>query len=185
MTNSHCTHPGGPAYCKSATCPGRARYLDFKNNSKPLIIDLPEANLSASVMDFFQDVANEADEIFNYAHELEFANHGDSKKEYLTLQNLIDNPKLMRGNCMPVTEVFIENNMLGDEYEVAPLQIQYNNGFHVAVEIKSDDESLILDFTMRQFDDEAPLPYIGKREEWESKIDNYVKHIWLDERKAQ
>jgi hypothetical protein len=188
MKNSHCTHPGGPAYCKSETCPGRSRYLEFKKTSRPATADITEVESEDGLSIYNlvlvpEDVENEIDETLNYAGEIEFANHGDSKHEYLTLQDLIQKPKLMRGNCLPLTEAIIENSQLGDEYEVSVAEIQYNRGMHAAVSVKSNQDDLVLDFTMRQFDADAPFPYVGKREDWEKKIDTYVEIIWLDQRK--
>jgi hypothetical protein len=184
MANSHCTHVGGPAYCQSKTCPGRARYLEFKNTTKPLSLSFDDSP-AQTILEIPEDVEREIDEIFNYAHEIEFLNHGDSKDEYLTVQDIIDNNKLIRGNCLAVTHGIIENHMLNDDYEVSAATLAYEKGYHAAVQIKHQDETMILDFTMRQFDSEAPLPYIGRRAEWEEKIDSYIESIWLDKRKSE
>lgn len=185
MANPHCTHPGGPAYCKSSTCPGRARYLDFKNNAKPVSAMeevLDESDYSS--YETYTTIQDEVDGIFEYAYEIEFANHGDNKEEYLTLQDLIDDPANIRGNCMPVSEAIIENMQLDDSYEVDAVQLSYKKGFHIGVGIKTpDNEELVLDFTMKQFDNEAPMPYLGRRADWEQRIDSYINNIWLDSRK--
>lgn len=183
-TSSHCTHPGGPAYCKSDTCPGRARYLDFKKNAKPAesIEDFSNENAYANY-ETHEAIQNEIDEIFNFAYEIEFANHGDGEDEWLTIQDLMDNPELIRGNCLPASEAIIENMMLGDDFKVSAVELKYERGVHAAINIVTpEEENLVLDFTMRQFDSEAPMPFLGKREEWEARVDGYITNVWLDRR---
>jgi hypothetical protein len=190
MSNSHCTHPGGPAYCGSETCPGRARYLAYKN-AKPVDLEFAETFAENLTMESYEayeipeEIEIEISETLDYADELEFLNHGDDKhRGILTLGDLVKNPKHMRGNCLPVSEIIVENNQLSDDYKVNVAEIKYERGMHAAVEIVTPDNKVfIIDYTMRQFDADAPFPYVGQKSQWESKIDDYISSIWLDQRK--
>lgn len=190
MNTSHCTHPGGPAYCGSETCPGRARYLAYKN-AKPLDIEFAETFSENLTMESYasyeipEEIEAEILEILDYADEIEFANHGDFPEEYITLGDAIEDPRKMRGNCMSVSLAILTSNELPDDYKVDIAEVKYERGTHAAVEIITPDNRVfIIDYTMRQFDADAPLPYVAEKSQWEAKIDDYINHIWLDTRKS-
>lgn len=191
MTNSHCTHPGGPAYCKSPSCPGKARYEEYKKSWKPANLASSNKQEKPSYTDemfiynnseFYEEIQNEVEELLDYAEEIEFYNHGDYKKEFMSLSEVIKNPKKLRGNCLPISDSILENIELSD-YDTYLITLTYNRGTHTAIAIAEGEVEFVLDFSMRQFDADAPIPVITSKTHWEDMIDGYINNVWLDSRK--
>lgn len=194
---AHCTHPEGPAYCKSQSCPGRIEFLSLSKKTN-LNIDLPEENTSSDSGSFNEvfdedyrpivpeQILDLAYETMDYTDEIEIPNHfNDSEEEYITLTDMLKNPKLFSNNCGPTTWAVIENmrGSVPDGYKVEDYTLEYKQGVHVAVLVTEDSgEQYVIDYTARQYNDRLPCPLVEPRERWENMIDHYVETLYNDSR---
>lgn len=194
---AYCTHPQGPSACKSETCPGRIEYLNMlKTGKRHPTFEETDTATDFTIAEYFkeeyepeapQELKDLAYSFMDYAEEIEITNHNKLGNETLTLQEMLENPKLFNNNCGPVTWAILKDLQYEsiNGYEFQEHTIQYNEGVHVAVlATSSNGEEYILDFTARQYYRNLPCPLIEKRDNWEKTIDTYVSMLYMDERKT-
>lgn len=192
---SHCTHAQGPASCKSPTCPGRIQYLKIIRTGKinPTVFEEENAT-DFTIAEYFKEEYNSeaptelhelAENIVEYANDIEFINHNKKGDEYLTLQDLIEDHTLFNNNCGPVTWAVLDALSSEDVegYTFEEHTITYKEGIHVAVLAKNDSgEEYILDFTAKQYYKNLPCPLVESKANWEKTIDTYVSMLYQDSR---
>lgn len=71
-----------------------------------------------------------------------------------------------------IDEKVTENGLI-----LEPIAVGFSGGSqHTALTIKNaDNEEIILDYTMRQFDNNADFPTILTKEQWHNKVNEKVK----------
>lgn len=116
-----------------------------------------------------EQLLNNLDEIYDDAMEIEFLNHSNSDDEYLTVYDM-KSPDLARNNCAPVSWQVIEDmtlNLYATFDSVETICIDEPWIRHYAVCFTRGSEEIVLDFTARQFNCNAPLLMALPRAEWE------------------
>jgi hypothetical protein len=115
------------------------------------------------------------------ASSIEFPNHNSaSKKEWMTLEELISKDKYYDNNCDAVSgEVYNYLEEMQYEFEgisnVDLVQLDYAKGAHVAVSVANEDrEDWVIDYTAKQFDTSLPVPLVLPKKTWEDLIDGYI-----------
>lgn len=192
----HCTHPEGPARCKSETCPGRQAYRKLLKTGKnnPTFIE-EETATSFTISEYFktdyepnapQEVKDLAYSFMEYADEITIDNHCKHGPETVTLADMLDSPKLFNNNCGPLTWAVLEDlkHEAIEGYTFEEHVLQYKEGIHVAIlAINSEGEEYVIDYTAKQYYEKLPCPIIETKENWEKTIDTYVSMLYNDERK--
>lgn len=116
-----------------------------------------------------EQLMDNLDEIYCDAEEIEFLNHSDDEAEYVTIYEM-KNPDLARNNCAPASHQVIEDMALylyADFDTVTTISIDEPWIRHYAVCFTKGDEEVVLDFTARQFNPNAPLLMALPRSQWE------------------
>jgi len=196
---AHCTHPEGPALCKSPTCPGRIELQEMlKLNKNKTNLTLPEVE-TAEVSDIDVDALLDNDykpnvphdlldvayDIMNYCDDIEVLNHYHEGKEYLSLTDMLQNTKMFTNNCGPITWAVMENLNadMPEGYRVEDYILEYRQGVHVACLITDENgEQYVLDYTAKQYDSRLPCPLVEPKERWEAIIDKQVAILYNDTR---
>lgn len=196
LTLSHCTHPNGPSACKSVTCPGRIQYLKLLKTGKqnPTFIEEQHAT-DFTIAEYFkeeytpdvpQDLIDVAVSYVEYSDDVSFVNHHKDGPEYITLTDMLENPKMFNNNCGPATwavlELLEQENV--ERFSFKEHVLRYNEGVHIAILASSENgEEYVIDYTAKQYYSALPCPLVESRENWEKTIDTYVSMLYKDNRK--
>ena len=119
------------------------------------------------------DVADQAYFFLSDNEDLEIPNHSsDEYGEWVTLSQMADGA-VARNNCWAVTAELLER-MGQDEFEgdtVAQIEIEGSGVYHAAIVTHVDGQHYVVDYTIRQFDQSLPFPYVGTQEDWIATVE--------------
>lgn len=123
-------------------------------------------------------------ELESFAGDLEFENYNpNTDEDYITLENVLDNPELMSGNCGSVSwalEEELVNDFKQEDIKFSSHEIKFNDGkTHVAnLMILPSGEKVIIDYTAKQYGEHFMNPYIDSIKNWTDTINNNVQKLY-------
>lgn len=127
------------------------------------------------------EVQGFVDDTLEYGDDIEFANHAGVGDEWLTLSDLSeqhDDAEIFRNNCDAVSYAIAEDSTTEDNIRIVRLDFQ--EGCHVATYMTANEEDYVIDWTYRQYDIEAPFPYIAPKEQWLESVQQHVHNQYGD-----
>lgn len=111
-------------------------------------------------------------ELYDYSAEAE--------DDGFTELNRMAHPDTARGNCWSASGQIIE--LGADELGADSLQEividSPGRGQHVAILAGYRNGTVVVDYTMRQFDPEAPFPWVGSPGDWEAAVGSATGWEW-------
>lgn len=95
--------------------------------------------------------------------------------------NRMADPDTARGNCWSASGQVIELGAgeLGAESLAEIVLSSPGHGQHVAILAGYRDGMVVVDYTMRQFNAEAPFPWVGSPGEWEAAVGSATGWEWM------
>lgn len=111
--------------------------------------------------------------------DLEFDNRSGLDGDTMMLHEMGE-PLSADGNCESVSDAVIELGAaeLGAERLDKATILDPTGGFHCAVVAGKGDQEWVVDYTLRQFDDQADFPYVGTLDDWHAKIQSSTGLPW-------
>lgn len=103
--------------------------------------------------------------------DLGFVNSSGLDGETMVLHQM-GQPLAADGNCENSTDAVIElgpGELGADRLDKATI-LSPTGGFHCAVVAGKGEQEWVVDYTLRQFDDQADFPYVGTLDEWHAKV---------------
>lgn len=103
------------------------------------------------------------EEIMDRLEEIEFMDHSYAGKDWITLQELQNDPSLMSNNCLPAASEISEQF-----YDLGYFEVKFkDNKMHAANIYETEDGTkMVVDFTAAQYDNDDPeleMPYLQKK----------------------
>lgn len=126
-------------------------------------------------MSLLQELKYNLGTIYSDCEDIEIANHSQYGEEFVTISEM-SKPKIARNNCWIVSNEIMEQLDLSEYATIDEVDMVGAAGSlcsHYAVYLSRGTEQVVLDFTARQFDSEAPFPYVVPLDVWYG----YVKHV--------
>lgn len=120
------------------------------------------------------DIRANIDIIMEDVASLDVANHSAVGPEWVTVAEMSD-PDLARNNCWAVSNEIYEN-LSAEGFgvdEVDIIGVEAPGCTHYAVVLMNANDSVVVDFTARQFSPDAPFPYIVPVKVWHA----YLEHV--------
>jgi hypothetical protein len=134
----------------------------------------PEVRLAAGAT--LQRLTNAAAEVLaTYGNEIEVLNHGRRENGgQLLLQDMSDGMKA-EGNCWIVTNELLERTDSGefgvDEMSEIVIENRSGPGQHVALYVVRRGRGFVIDYTIRQFDQSLPFPFVATTDDWKATVE--------------
>lgn len=189
-----CQAEGGVARCRDPKCPEKqvsisslAEDFDSRLNKLNAAAEAGQVRLNPEVLSMFgftpksnsknymvgdaafeSQVAAGADYVMSEFNELQIMNQNpDVGGQFIMLQDLKE-PSVARQNSWAVTSELLESTTSGDfgVDELTMVNLESPSHTHTALYAVKDGESLVIDFTARQFDSQAAFPMVAKPSEW-------------------
>lgn len=126
-------------------------------------------------MSLLQELKASIEEITFDVASLEVANHSRVGGDWVTVAEM-EHPDIARNNCWAVSNEVYENFDLGAYVTLENIDIigvEAPGCTHYAVYLSDGKESVVLDFTARQFSPDAPFPFVLPVTTWHA----YMNHI--------
>lgn len=97
-------------------------------------------------------------------------NLADEIKKLVPSVNSLSTPEGAKNRCHAISTMICDT-LSSQSTQYIGITSATGNHFACYIEdLESDDDSLVLDFTMRQFDPDSEFPLIMKASEWEQKV---------------
>lgn len=126
-------------------------------------------------MSLLTDIKANVDFILEDSLELAVANHASVGGDWVTVADMAD-PAIARNNCWATSNEVYENVDLEEYGQIDELDIigvEATGCTHYAVYVANSEESVVIDFTARQFSPDAPFPFILPVDKWHA----YMEHV--------
>jgi hypothetical protein len=126
-------------------------------------------------MSLLQDIKSHLDEILYDASDLEIANHSRHGAKWVAVSDMAD-PDIARNNCWVTSNEIYENidfSEFAETDEVDIIGVEAPGCTHYAIYLANSEESIVLDFTARQFSPDAPFPFVLPVANWHA----YMNHV--------
>jgi len=121
------------------------------------------------------DIKANVEFILEDALPIDVANHSAVGGDWVTVADMAD-PAIARNNCW-ATSNEVYQNVEWEEYgqvdEVDIVGVEATSCTHYALYLANSEESVVVDFTARQFSPDAPFPFILPVDKWHA----YMEHV--------
>lgn len=111
--------------------------------------------------------------------DLQFVNRSGLSGDSMMLHQMGE-PLAADGNCESASDAVIALGAaeLGAEKLDKATILDPTGGFHCAVVAGRGSEEWVVDYTLRQFDDQADFPYVGTIDDWHAKVQDATGLPW-------
>lgn len=126
-------------------------------------------------MSLLQEIKMQLEEIYADSADLDVANHSRKGGEWVKISDMAD-PEIARNNCWAASNEIYENFDLSAYValeEIDIIGVEAAGCTHYAVYLADGEESVVLDFTARQFSPDAPFPFVLPVANWHA----YMNHV--------
>lgn len=114
-------------------------------------------------------IIKDVNKLLAQANTIEFVNNNpataESGKTKITLQETLDDPKLLGNNCYSVSSIMTQKMP-----KARMVDVMFTKGTHFANMVVEDGQRWIIDWTLRQYGEDYPIPYVAPYDTWRKEV---------------
>lgn len=118
-------------------------------------------------------IIKDVNKILAQAESIEFTNNNpttaDAGKTKVILQEMLDDPTLLGNNCYSVSSIMTQKMP-----KARMVDVMFTKGTHFANMVVEDGQRWIVDWTLRQYGEDYPIPYVAPYDEWRKEVITYA-----------